>query len=70
MTDPDRRQNNADSLETTNDRSDIQQAVDARRDALERGEGGGNDSALEPTGIPDGVGGTAGITKNQGDDAQ
>ncbi|URW76261.1 hypothetical protein M9980_03270 [Sphingomonas donggukensis] len=64
MTDPDRRQSNPDD-----DRSDIEQAVDARRDALERGEGGNGDGPLEPTGIPDGIGGTAGVTKNQGDDA-
>ncbi|MES2336478.1 MAG: hypothetical protein V4537_00080 [Pseudomonadota bacterium] len=68
MTDPDRRQRETDTAQDP--RSDIQQAVDARRDALERGEGGNGESALEPTGIPDGVGGTAGVTKNQGDDAQ
>lgn len=66
MTDPDRRQGSA----TADERSDIEQAVDARRDALDRGEGGGADSALAPTDVPDGVGGTAGIVKNQGDDAQ
>jgi hypothetical protein len=51
-------------------RSDLQQMVDARTDALARGEGGDGESPLEPTGMPDGIGGTAGITKNQDDDAQ
>lgn len=43
----------------TDDRSDIGKAVDARRDALERGEGGS---------VPDpqmGEGGADGVVKNQ-----
>ncbi len=56
MTDPDRRQ----SDDTPDDRSDIQQAVEARADAVARGEGGD---------APDGNGGEGGVVKNQeGDD--
>ena len=63
MTDPDRR--HTDTIEATEDaRSDIQQAVEARADALARGEGG-----KEPTGNG-GEGGAGGVVKNQDDDAQ
>ncbi|MFD1789014.1 hypothetical protein ACFSC3_15735 [Sphingomonas floccifaciens] len=41
------------------DRSDIEQAVDARRDALERGEGGKEADAQM------GEGGADGVVKNQ-----
>ena len=50
-------------------RSDIEQAVQARADDVER-HGFDTDSPLEPTGVPDGVAGTGGVTKNQDDDAQ
>ncbi len=43
--------------------------VDARKDAVERGEGGREPDSFTSTGIPDGVGGTGGVTKNQDDDA-
>ena len=52
------------------DRSDLQQMVEARKDAVERGEGGDEPDSFTSTGIPDGVGGTGGVTKNQDDDAQ
>jgi len=54
MTDPDRRQSS-----DTDQRSDIEQAVDARRDALERGEGG---PAADTSA---GEGGAEGVVKNQ-----
>lgn len=46
-------------------RSDIQQAVESRADEAEAADGGGATSALDPTGVPDGVSGTAGEVKNQ-----
>ena len=52
------------------DRSDIQQAVEARKDAVERGEGGKEIDAFTAPGMADGVGGTGGVVKNQDDDAQ
>ena len=51
-------------------RSDLQQEVEARKDAVERGEGGHEPDTFTSPGLPDGVGGTGGETKNQGDDAQ
>nr|WP_295671809.1 hypothetical protein [Sphingomonas sp.] len=51
-------------------RSDLQQEVEARKDAVERGEGGQEPDTFTSPGLPDGVGGTGGETKNQGDDAQ
>jgi hypothetical protein len=52
------------------DRSDLQQMVDARKDAVERGEGGKEPDAFTSPGEFDGVGGTGGVVKNQDDDAQ
>jgi hypothetical protein len=46
-------------------RSDIEQAVQSRSDEADAAEGGDDTSPLEPTGIPDGVSGTAGEVKNQ-----
>ncbi|HET9509744.1 MAG TPA: hypothetical protein VFO80_01220 [Sphingomonas sp.] len=43
----------------TDDRSDIEQAVDARRDALDRGEGGAESD------VQMGEGGADGVVKNQ-----
>jgi hypothetical protein len=63
MTDPDRRQTN-DTDMPEDERSDLQQAVEARADAVARGEGG-----QEPDGA-DGEGGAGGVVKNQDDDAQ
>ncbi|MES2055700.1 MAG: hypothetical protein V4564_07180 [Pseudomonadota bacterium] len=51
-------------------RSDLEQIVEARKDAVERGEGGPEPDTFTSAGSPDGVGGTGGVTKNQGDDAQ
>jgi hypothetical protein len=51
-------------------RSDIEQAVDSRSDAVERGEGGDEPETFTDTGLPDGVGGTGGVVKNQDNDAQ
>lgn len=47
-------------------RSDIEQAVSARADAVERGEGGPEPETFTETGLHDGVGGTGGEVKNQG----
>ena len=51
-------------------RSDIEQAVESRSDAVERGEGGDEPVTFTDTGLPDGVGGTGGVVKNQDNDAQ
>ncbi|WHU03259.1 MULTISPECIES: hypothetical protein [unclassified Sphingomonas] len=51
-------------------RSDLQQIVEARADAVKRGEGGNGHSPLADAGASDGVGGTAGDVKNQDADAQ
>jgi len=51
-------------------RSDLEQVVEARKDAVERGEGGREPDSFTSAGVPDGVGGTGGVTKNQDDDAQ
>jgi len=68
MTDRD-RDPHPDSLpENDNDeRSDIEQIVEARKDAVERGEGGREPDTFTDAGTPDGVGGTGGVTKNQDD---
>jgi hypothetical protein len=50
---------------TQDPRPDLEQAVESRADEADAARGGGPDSALEPTGIEDGVGGTAGEVKNQ-----
>jgi hypothetical protein len=58
--------NSAMSDDRTKDtRSDLQQAVEARADAVKRGEGGDDDSALAPSGVFDGNSGSAGEVKNQ-----
>ena len=51
-------------------RSDLEQIVEARSDAVKRGEGGSGHSPLDDPGASDGVGGTAGDVKNQDADAQ
>lgn len=57
--------------EATGDtRSDIQQIVEARKDAVERGEGGAEPDPLARQGDADGVGGTGGVVKNQDGDGQ
>lgn len=49
------------------ERSDLQQIVEARKDAVERGEGGPEPDPLALPGEADGVGGTGGVVKNQDD---
>jgi hypothetical protein len=51
-------------------RSDLQQAVEARKDAVERGEGGPEPESLTAPGLFSGNAGTGGETKDQDDDAQ
>ncbi|MBX3565088.1 MAG: hypothetical protein KF730_11005 [Sphingomonas sp.] len=51
----------------TDTRSDLERAVQSRADEA---NGGGDTSALKPTGVKDGIGGTAGEDKNQGRDQQ
>jgi len=51
-------------------RSDIEQAVASRSDAVERGDGGEEPATFTDTGMPDGVGGSGGVVKNQDSDAQ
>lgn len=51
-------------------RSDLQQEVEARKDAVERGEGGPEPDTLTAPGLFSGNAGTGGETKNQDDDAQ
>lgn len=51
----------------TDTRSDLERAAQSRADEA---NGGGDTSALEPTGVKDGVGGTAGEVKNQSRDQQ
>ncbi|NIJ25103.1 hypothetical protein [Sphingomonas japonica] len=68
MTDPDPH---PDSLPAADhdDRSDIERAVEGENRDIENVQGG-DTSPLEPSGVPDGVGGTGGVTKNQDRDAQ
>lgn len=51
-------------------RSDLQQEVEARKDAVERGEGGPEPDGMSAPGLFSGNAGTGGETKNQDDDAQ
>jgi hypothetical protein len=51
-------------------RSDIEQMVESRSDDADAAKGGVPDSPLKPSGVGDGVGGTAGVVKNQDDMAQ
>jgi hypothetical protein len=46
-------------------RSDIEQVVEARSDAVARGEGGAEPSTMTDTGEFDGNSGTGGVVKNQ-----
>lgn len=61
-TPPERRDDDA--------RSDIEQAVASRSDAVERGEGGPEPETFTDPGMNDGVGGTGGIVRNQDLDQQ
>lgn len=51
-------------------RSDLEQIVASRSDAVERGDGGEEPATFTDTGMPDGVGGSGGVVKNQDSDAQ
>ena len=51
-------------------RSDLQQEVEARKDAVQRGEGGAEPDSMTAPGLFSGNAGTGGETKNQDDDAQ
>lgn len=51
-------------------RSDIEQAVQARSDAVARGEGGAESGTLAASGDFSGNAGTGGEVKNQDQDAQ
>lgn len=80
MTDPhpgstpeDLAQGNPDSANEAREddpRSDIEQAVQARSDAVARGEGGNEPETFTATGDHDGVGGTGGEVRNQDMDQQ
>ena len=60
-----------DSPPATQDaRSDIEQAVEARADALKRGEGGAEPETMTAPGDYSGNAGTGGEVKNQDVDAQ
>lgn len=52
------------------ERGDIEQVVEARKDAVEGGEDGPEPDSFTAPGLPDGVDGTGGVTRNQGDGAQ
>jgi hypothetical protein len=49
----------------TDERSDLEQAVKARSDAVDRGEGGPEPAPMTDTGRFDGNSGTGGEVKNQ-----
>ena len=59
-----------DQTDTREPRPDLQQAVEARADAVARGEGKADDGPLADTGDFSGNAGTGGETKNQDMDAQ
>ncbi|MGN6374800.1 MAG: hypothetical protein ACTHMG_04515 [Sphingomonas sp.] len=71
MTDRDRDPHPDSPPEHDNDeRSDIEQVVEARSDAVERGEGGEEPDTFTAPGLADGPAGTGGVVKNQDQDAQ
>ncbi len=81
MTDPDRVPSPDEDTDRADDalnepsnredeRSDLQQAVEARADALARGEGGPEPDPMTAPGDYAGVGGTGGEVKNQDITAQ
>ena len=55
---------NPDSPPREDERSDIEQAVEARSDAVKRGEGGEEPVTFTSSGEHDGVGGTGGVVRN------
>ena len=54
-----------DTPQRDDERSDIEQAVQARADAVARGEGGTEPATFTETGLHDGNSGTGGEVKNQ-----
>ena len=56
--------------DTSDQRSDIEQAVEARSDAVNRGEGGTESATMTDPGEFDGNSGTGGEVKNQDITAQ
>ncbi|MGN6817177.1 MAG: hypothetical protein ACTHJR_00735 [Sphingomonas sp.] len=68
MTDRDQQPSATDHRD--DERSDLQQEAEARKDAVERGEGGAEPDTLTAPGLFSGNAGTGGETKNQDDDAQ
>ena len=63
-------QTNPDDSRADDTRSDIEQAVEARSDAVARGEGGVEPDSLTAPGDHTGNAGTGGEVKNQDRDAQ
>ncbi|WP_375403758.1 hypothetical protein [uncultured Sphingomonas sp.] len=59
-----------DDRNDADDRSDIEQVVQARSDAVDRGEGGPEPDPMTSTGDFTGSAGTGGEVKNQDRDAQ
>ena len=70
MTDFDRTSPAPEAAERADPRSDLQQIVEARADAVARGEGGPEPSPFTDTGAHDGNAGTGGQVKNQDDTQQ
>lgn len=73
MTDPDNAGTDPETLpedRADDPRSDLEQMVAARSDAVARGEGGPEPETFTSTGRADGVGGTGGDVRNQDSDAQ
>lgn len=71
MTEPKIIPDPRDQLTSPDDpRSDLEQAVQARSDAVARGEGGKEPAMFTDTGEFDGNSGTGGVVKNQDDTQQ
>ena len=72
MTDPRSPHPDSDPAVDHDTRSDLEQAVAARADDVERGVAGdpGAESPLDPSGTYDGVAGTGGVVKNQDETQQ
>jgi hypothetical protein len=52
------------------ERSDVEQIVEPQTDDVERGDGGPEPETFTSPGVPDGVEGTGGVTRNRDDPAQ
>lgn len=57
--------NDPNKPDATDERSDLEQAVAARSDAVDRGEGGPEPEPMTATGDYDGTAGSGGEVKNQ-----